>query len=185
MVYGRFFDQDSQKPQLPVFSSQLKGKVDTTLVKTTSSRVNLNPDGTPITPWTHTHPSHSDSDSVRDCTCTARVVVQWIHYTRTRVVKKNEFFCGPFPSLFHPLGRVLTILSNDSHKFYYQGIWIFRWQLLGRLRKTRFFGGVRPALKSKNLNRKAKLLGFPTSHNGSSGRGEERSCDFRVKKARS
>jgi hypothetical protein len=44
------------------------------------------------------------------------------------------------------LGRVLTILSNDLHKF--------------------------------------ELLGFPTSHNGASGRGEERSCDFRVKKER-
>jgi hypothetical protein len=53
------------------------------------------------------------------------------------------------------------------------------------LNRYRFFGGARPALKSKNLNRKAKLLGFPTSHNGASGRGEERSSGFRVKKARS
>jgi hypothetical protein len=37
----------------------------------------------------------------------------------------------------------------------------------------------------KNLNRETRLLGFPTLHNGASGRGEERSCDFRVKKARS
>jgi hypothetical protein len=81
----------------------------------------------------------------------------------------------------------LTILSNDSHKFLVPGdlnlsVTTF---ILGRRRKTRFFTGARPTLNSKNLNRKTKLLGFPTSHNGSSGRGEERSSGFRVKKARS
>jgi hypothetical protein len=43
------------------FSSQLKTKVGNTLVKDTDLRLNLNIDGTPITPRTHTHPSHSQT----------------------------------------------------------------------------------------------------------------------------
>ena len=43
------------------FSTQLKTKVGSTLVKTTSFRVNLNIHGTPITSRPHTHPSHSES----------------------------------------------------------------------------------------------------------------------------
>jgi hypothetical protein len=46
---------------LVTFSTTLKGKVDSTLVKTTLLRVNLNVDGTPITSKTHTHPSHSET----------------------------------------------------------------------------------------------------------------------------
>ncbi len=43
------------------FSVQLKTKVGITLDKTTSLRINLNTDGTPITSRTHTHPSHSQT----------------------------------------------------------------------------------------------------------------------------
>jgi hypothetical protein len=42
-----------------VFSSRLKAKVDSTLVKDAALRINLNIDGSPITSRTHTHPSHS------------------------------------------------------------------------------------------------------------------------------
>ena len=41
------------------FSSQIKTKVDITLVKVAVVRVNLNIDDTTITARTHTHPSHS------------------------------------------------------------------------------------------------------------------------------
>ena len=44
-----------------VFSSQLKEKVGSTLVKAADLRVNLNLDGAPITSKSHTHPSHSQS----------------------------------------------------------------------------------------------------------------------------
>ena len=44
-----------------VFSSQLKSKVGSTLVKTTTLLVNLNLDRTPITSKSHTHPSHSET----------------------------------------------------------------------------------------------------------------------------
>ena len=43
------------------FSSQLKGKVGSTLAKDAALRVNLNIDGAPITSRTHTHPSHSQT----------------------------------------------------------------------------------------------------------------------------
>ncbi len=43
------------------FSTTLKEKVGSTLVKTTALRVNLNIDGTAITSRTHTHPSHSQT----------------------------------------------------------------------------------------------------------------------------
>ena len=45
------------------FSPNLKGKVGSTLVKTTVLRINLNIDGTPITSKTHIHPSHSQNIS--------------------------------------------------------------------------------------------------------------------------
>ncbi len=55
------------------------------------------------------YPVEWTSDTVHNHTCTARVLVQWIHYTSARVVKKNwiflknwNFFFGFFPSLFHP-----------------------------------------------------------------------------------
>ena len=41
------------------FSTRLKAKVDSTLVKDEALRINLNIDGSPITSRTHTHPSHS------------------------------------------------------------------------------------------------------------------------------
>ena len=44
-----------------VFSPPLKAKVDSTLAKSESCRVNLNIDGTTITSRTHTHPSHSET----------------------------------------------------------------------------------------------------------------------------
>ena len=44
-----------------VFSSQLNGKVGSTLTKGAALRVNLNIDGAPITSRTHTHPSHSQT----------------------------------------------------------------------------------------------------------------------------
>ena len=43
------------------FSTTLKEKVGSTLVKTAVLRVNLNIDGTPITSKSHTHPSHSET----------------------------------------------------------------------------------------------------------------------------
>jgi uncharacterized heparinase superfamily protein len=43
------------------FSSQIKAKVGSTLVKTAALRVHLNLDGTPITSRTHIHPSHSET----------------------------------------------------------------------------------------------------------------------------
>ena len=43
------------------FSSQLKAKVGSTLVKDTALRVNLNIDDAPITSRTHAHPSHSQT----------------------------------------------------------------------------------------------------------------------------
>jgi hypothetical protein len=43
------------------FSSQVKGKVGSTLDKGASLRINLNIDGSPITSRTHTHPSHSQT----------------------------------------------------------------------------------------------------------------------------
>ena len=42
-------------------------------------------------------------ETVRDCTCTTRVVVKLMHCTTTHVLKKNLIFFCPFPSLFHPL----------------------------------------------------------------------------------
>jgi hypothetical protein len=45
----------------PVFSSQLRAKVGSTLAKAAALRVNLNLDGAPITSRTHTHPSHSQT----------------------------------------------------------------------------------------------------------------------------
>ena len=44
-----------------VFSSLLKSGVGNNLVKSESSRITLNLDGTPITSKSHTHPSHSQS----------------------------------------------------------------------------------------------------------------------------
>jgi hypothetical protein len=43
------------------FSSSLKAKVGSTLVKAAALRINLNIDGEPITSRTHTHPSHSQT----------------------------------------------------------------------------------------------------------------------------
>jgi hypothetical protein len=43
------------------FTSQLKAKVGSTLVKAAVLRINLNIDGVPITSRTHTHPSHSQT----------------------------------------------------------------------------------------------------------------------------
>jgi hypothetical protein len=43
------------------FSSPLKRKVGSTLVKAAASRLNLSIDGAPITSRTHTHPSHSQT----------------------------------------------------------------------------------------------------------------------------
>ena len=43
------------------FSSQVKGKVGSTLAKAAALRINLNIDGAPITSRTHTHPSHSQT----------------------------------------------------------------------------------------------------------------------------
>ncbi len=47
-----------------VFSSQLKTKVGHILVKTTSLRIKLNIDGTPIDSKSHTYPSHSQTSSL-------------------------------------------------------------------------------------------------------------------------
>jgi hypothetical protein len=44
-----------------VFSGQLKAKVDNTLSKVATLRINLNIDGSPIISRTHTHPSHSQT----------------------------------------------------------------------------------------------------------------------------
>ena len=46
---------------LTTFSSQIKAKVSSTLVKAAALRVNLNIDGAPIASRTHTHPSHSQT----------------------------------------------------------------------------------------------------------------------------
>ena len=43
------------------FLTQLRAKVGSTLAKSTSLRVNLNIDDTPITSRTHAHPSHSQT----------------------------------------------------------------------------------------------------------------------------
>ena len=45
----------------PVFSSELRATVGTTVVKSPSLSVNLNLDGSPITSKAHTHPSHSQT----------------------------------------------------------------------------------------------------------------------------
>ncbi len=67
----RFFtDSGVQPPQTQcdifhfrhaTFSTQTKTKVGNTLVKSTTLRINLNIDGSPITSRTHTHPSHSET----------------------------------------------------------------------------------------------------------------------------
>jgi hypothetical protein len=43
------------------FSQQLKRKVGLALSKSSALRINLNLDGTPIAPKSHTHPSHSQT----------------------------------------------------------------------------------------------------------------------------
>ena len=43
------------------FSSMLKSRVSLILAKVAVLRINLNPDGTPITSKSHTHPSHSET----------------------------------------------------------------------------------------------------------------------------
>ncbi len=43
---------------LTTFSSMIKSRVGNILVKDTVLRINLNLDGAPITPKSHTHPSH-------------------------------------------------------------------------------------------------------------------------------
>jgi hypothetical protein len=43
------------------FSSQFKSKVGSTLANAAALRINLNLDGVPVTPKSHTHPSHSQT----------------------------------------------------------------------------------------------------------------------------
>ncbi len=54
-----------------------------------------------------------DSDAVDNCTCTARAVVQSIHFTRARVVKKKCFFFWSLSVLLSPLS--VTLPSWDQN----------------------------------------------------------------------
>ena len=47
--------------RLEMFSSQIKSKVGHMITKTTSLRIMLNIDGTPIASRSHTHPSHTQN----------------------------------------------------------------------------------------------------------------------------
>ncbi len=57
------------------FSSTLKAKVDSTHVKSSSLRVNLNVDGVSITSKTHTHPPHSQTSRLLTSTLSLDVPV--------------------------------------------------------------------------------------------------------------
>ena len=89
------FSQDKHfHYRLTVFSSQLKSKVVHLLGKTTCLRINLNIDGPPIAPRSHTHPSHSQ---------TSRLLSSCLKMYRMRV-----------PSRSKPRLRVLFHLKNGD-----------------------------------------------------------------------
>ena len=72
-----------------VFSVQLNGRVDITLTKVATLRVNLNIDGVSITSRTHTHPSHSQPSRLLTSSLSLGVPVPSVSLYRFSINKKG------------------------------------------------------------------------------------------------